>query len=1757
MSTEKEYVVVVKRNNNLEELDTELSSSTGNEFIPERSVDVANSRPGSKRMTNWLLSDEEAERLKNDPRVEAVEIPIDQQDGIDKMLHLTQGFNFDKTSAVDNTKANWGLRRCIDDVNSYSAGTTAPDGFYPYGLDGTDVDVVIQDTGTSADHPEWQNMQGASRFIELDWYSESGLPGTMPAGHYTDYHGHGTHCAGITAGKTYGWAKNANIYAVKVSGLEGPSDPNGGISTTDCFDVIRLWHLAKTNGRPTVVNMSWGYGRTITTTDPTGGTYRGTPWSYTGETQNQLWQTYGIVPQLTGPSGTSRRIPIRLAQIDAEIEDMIDAGIHVCIAAGNQYYKIDVPTGLDYNNEVTFSGLNTQYHQGSSPYSEEAFIVGNVDSTTQQDGVVFRDKTAGSSNKGPGTNFWAPGTDIISACSDTNVFGSSAGDYFTPGYKIANIGGTSMAAPQVAGLIALHLQVDPNASPLQIKNKLVAESKDVLYSTGLDSDYTAYETSLMGSPNRMMFSKYGKQPLSLSGTVSLSTTIPLYYLSQNVTSIDEGGTVRYTLTTVNIDEGTDIPFTLSGITTSDISNLYQWQERYVSNTYEVIRTLTGSSAPGQRYRYRLRWNTSIVGDYNSDSAFAENGLLTSTDGNTYRLGVEESASGPDTIFSIIKVNDTTVDLNENFYVGYNNKSIIELVIAEDAVTEGAEELTLSINGTSITSNPITINDTSLDPTYSLVASPTSVNEGGTFNVDLTTTNIPNGTSIQYTITGTGITANDFTSGSISGSFIVVDNTSNISFTLAEDLSTEGTETITLALNNGGDSVNITIIDTSTTPIVPTYTSLAADVETANEGDTITFTLNTSQIADSTTVGYTITGVSVDDINLVSLTGVFTIAGNTSTLSLDLVEDLDTEGTETLTITLDATDSNGNGTTSLSDNVLIADTSTAPPTYSLSSSVPDVNEGDSIVITLTTTDVADATSIPYTITGVDASDIDIALTGSFTITSNTDTLAINIAADATTEGSESLTLTLDGLGEDVSVVINDTSITGSPTYLLSSGSTTVNEGDSISILLNTTNVSNGTTIPYTITGIDASDLSSGSITGNFTVSSNFASLSFTFDEDITTEGSEVMNLALDNSEDDIDITINDTSTTPGGAAESYSLSASSSSLQEGEKTTFTLTTTNVADATSVPYTISGVTSSDLNTGPRASGAVGNTVGYGSNFFTREVRTAGVRLVSAGTVGGQTAVPDAFIEKVARMFQLFTDSTGAGINANKQNQLIETLLGNTTSYHAPKPTIQRIARGAGGDYTPNFLDDAGIRSWGLEPLFDETVQNDMVWYLNSSGTPGTGDEDAQEVIEHVFHTLHMHGLDAATLKMYPSISTDWATSDLYAAMEEAYDAGKWDPSGYQSPSNAWKTDGDAFEVAVKEYLYLLNFCMFDYSTLWDGNSLAPEWTDDMRTPAGIQANNPLGYALFNTHIADVISKPSLTTIRSIFQDGDTGDPTQAGASGYSADAAIPLTGNFTVNSNTATLEINTAKDGTTDGDKTLAIALDNGESSTNVSITDSSQAVGPTYYAYPAAQSINEGSALTVNVVTTDIANATTLYWTVTNASDFSTSSGSFTITSNAGSFTVTPTADEGTEGAENFQVQIRTGSTSGTIVYTTNPITINDTSLTPTADYTFNVTNVGAGAYTLVGTDQNGAVNGNNVSLTFSQGDLIEFSVNAPGHPFLIKTVQGTGSSNQASGVTNAGAISGTVTWDTTGLTTGTYYYQCQAHDAMNGVITIT
>jgi surface protein len=107
------------------------------------------------------------------------------------------------------------------------------------------------------------------------------------------------------------------------------------------------------------------------------------------------------------------------------------------------------------------------------------------------------------------------------------------------------------------------------------------------------------------------------------------------------------------------------------------------------------------------------------------------------------------------------------------------------------------------------------------------------------------------------------------------------------------------------------------------------------------------------------------------------------------------------------------------------------------------------------------------------------------------------------------------------------------------------------------------------------------------------------------------------------------------------------------------------------------------------------------------------------------------------------------------------------------------------------------------------------------------------------------------------------------------------------------------------------------------------------------------------------------------------------------------------------------------------------------------------------------------------------------------------------------------------------------------------------------DYNINVTASSNSDYTLAGSDRNGAVSGNDPSITINVGDEINFIVNAASHPFYIKTVQGTGTGNQASGINSSypnGATDGVVSW--TPSAAGTYYYQCSVHNGMYGTITV-
>jgi uncharacterized delta-60 repeat protein len=82
-------------------------------------------------------------------------------------------------------------------------------------------------------------------------------------------------------------------------------------------------------------------------------------------------------------------------------------------------------------------------------------------------------------------------------------------------------------------------------------------------------------------------------------------------------------------------------------------------------------------------------------------------------------------------------------------------------------------------------------------------------------------------------------------------------------------------------------------------------------------------------------------------------------------------------------------------------------------YQLSSTLNTVAEGNSFTVTLTTSGVLEGTLVPYTITGVSANDIDVPLTGSFTVGGDgTATLVVTPVNDFVAEGDEIFTITLD-------------------------------------------------------------------------------------------------------------------------------------------------------------------------------------------------------------------------------------------------------------------------------------------------------------------------------------------------------------------------------------------------------------------------------------------------------------------------------------------------------------------------------------------------------------------------------------------------------------------------------------------------------------------------------------------------------------------------------------------------------------------------
>ena len=484
----------------------------------------------------------------------------------------------------------------------------------------------------------------------------------------------------------------------------------------------------------------------------------------------------------------------------------------------------------------------------------------------------------------------------------------------------------------------------------------------------------------------------------------------------------------------------------------------------------------------------------------------------------------------------------------NFTIS-NNSGTFQIETTTDYLSEGQETVTVSLRigsivGSVVATQDVVIQDTSINPIFTVAPSTGSINENQSLNFTVFT-DLPVEQTIYYTFAGTIEDEDTDVSAGIGSVQIggIAGTTKVINVGITSDYLTEGTESFAMQVRRlepagsiATTSSLVTINDTSTNPTVtvtPSSTSIS-------EGDTVTFTVTTSgnyRVGDTFYWTVNTTGSSLDFSTPMS--GSFVIPGSaTNTVNITTIADQTTEGSETFTLQVRRGSTSGEilGT---SATVTINDTS-QDPTYAIAGPA-SIDEYATGTINVTTQYVFDATVLYWDLSNT--TDFDTATSGSVTISSNAASFNVTPTGDRTTEGSETFTARLYSdsgrtnlLAESASITINDTS--EDPTFSIS-GPTSIDEGSSATFNIATTEVDNGTVLYWDIT--NSGDFDSGT-SGSATISSSDGGLtgtaSFTTGtatEDSSSEGAETFTASIysDSGRTNLlatssNVTINDTS-----------------------------------------------------------------------------------------------------------------------------------------------------------------------------------------------------------------------------------------------------------------------------------------------------------------------------------------------------------------------------------------------------------------------------------------------------------------------------------------------------------------------------------------------------------------------------------------------------------------------------------------------------
>ena len=505
----KEWIITLHNKNDLESFYEDMETPGGQLYIPGRAVQCSDKRPIS-RNTHYMLEDDEVDLIRQDPRVWDLDLK-ELVDLTTKPAYKITNGDFAKDFNLDSGDTNWGLLRHVEELNRSNwgdPGTSLVVDDVEITSSGKNVDVVIVDGHIDPAHPEFAvnpDGTGGSRVVQENWFSHGGS-GTYVydrSGSYTNAadrndNNHGCHCGGTVAGNTQGWARDANVYNISPYG----TNPNG---TVNIWDYMREWHNTKpvnpVTGRknPTISNHSYGssievgYSGSYNTGLVTRVNFRGVDFNPGRDLTAAELQARGFYAQST--SGFS--IPNYFTSRFADIQDAIDDGIIVVCSAGNDAWKTVKSTDQDYNNSyyMTYNGSNYFWYlhrgTGSGAGFANAINVGAMSNNVAEDKAIF-------SNCGSQVDIFAAGEAIQSS-----LHSGYGPDARNSTYRLGKYQGTSMSGPQVAGVLAILAQQDPNMTQTEAQAWLdTVSTYDEMFDSEADDPMDT--DSLQGAPNKIL-----------------------------------------------------------------------------------------------------------------------------------------------------------------------------------------------------------------------------------------------------------------------------------------------------------------------------------------------------------------------------------------------------------------------------------------------------------------------------------------------------------------------------------------------------------------------------------------------------------------------------------------------------------------------------------------------------------------------------------------------------------------------------------------------------------------------------------------------------------------------------------------------------------------------------------------------------------------------------------------------------------------------------------------------------------------------------------------------------------------------------------------------------------------------------------------------------------------------------------------------------------------------------------------------------